>query len=634
MLLFSLETLFSDFTRGKALAATARARRLKVDDHPRSATLLFDDCDEPQATCLFLRVPLEAGAKIGIRVPGNYRLISSRSGGWVFRSNEGASYWIPCLPLVRRLGAQGHILSEAEATLDGFDLGVDGLVATFSGPDGVMDMACWQLRAPDLPDQLACLSALEPQHWFLWGSHTRYAQPASIYLHLIHGQVYERNYAWPHRRKIYSENDAHALYVTLSGLERATGKTLYRLLKSQLLLSVLGRQGKDGGFRHGEWTGRMESHYRLHVSAMHLMMDSLAENPDDMVVRGALTRAADFVAARTDQLTVGTWFLHDELEEDTAAMDAAPFRWVSSRALGKRESNMLVLNTHLDTSVALDRYAGITGDDRHAAAVASAQEATRAVLALRPAETLYRLIFRVVTLTLLPTRRAAALPVWLRMLKRLGWKYLLPQLPDIKTRIPRLVMPGGYVDRELSLRTWAHHYLSINLMDLARHQRRMPSDEVAEVIRNAAAYAHDSGILQRWAELKYEKYALGFWAEALYHLCLLVPQADEYRTWLAEAVLLLEDTGQGLPPSLLGANAEAVPPAEQLPCPLPTDGRLRVINLGRRGRPELLAVNPGKEALPLAWYGTAPAVAWQTLEGRPAEDGLIPARGGLWGRAA
>ena len=191
---------------------------------------------------------------------------------------------------------------------------------------------CWRLPA-ELTRELTTLSPLELQRWFLWGSHTAYARPADVFLHLIHGWVYENRFAWPHKRKVCSENDAHALYVTLSGLALATGKRLYTVLRDQILLSVLARQGADGAFRHGEWTDSMESHFRLHCSGMHLMMDALDEKPDPEI-RAHLARAAAFVARKHQSLREGVWFPHDELEESVESMKRAPFRWAESRRSG------------------------------------------------------------------------------------------------------------------------------------------------------------------------------------------------------------------------------------------------------------------------------------------------------------
>lgn len=583
------------------------------------------------------RCTLTLGPAPAWRLPAGASVAPSPYGGFFVRLPEAqgaALLWLPQGPRRVQRDERGRLLSVEPVAFDTLVAHADGVELGCSRGDAAqpLESVCWQLPAGEAPPP----TALERGAWYLLGSHTALRGRAGVYRHLVAGTVYEDRLAWPNQWRVFSENDAHALHLILGGLARAGGgDALLAAMRRQVLDAVLARQGEDGGFRHGEWTDTMESHYRLHCSAMHLMMDTLAEGPDERVEQ-ALKAAAGFLAKQNEALSFGRWLLHDELEHSVEKMRLGPFRWVPSRAFGKSESNMLVLNSHLDATVALDRYAELTGDTRHAALVASARESTRAVLALRPAETLYRLLFRLVGLTFLPTEQAARLPLWQRALKRLAWQKLIPRLPDIKARWPRLVMPGGYIDRELTLRTWAHDYHAINLMDLARYLRRFPGETlVREVLVAGLEFTRASGILARWRELKYQKYALGFWAEALYHVCRLDP-APRWRAWLAEAMLDLEDLGMGQPPSLLGANAEAVAPADQLPCPSPADARLRVANLGQRGAPELVVVNTAAEPLPLAWeHAPAGPLAWRDAAGREFAPGAtIPPRAWLHGRAA
>ncbi len=595
--------------------------------------------DFSNARCAFLR--LAAAGPISFLLDGVTGLERPPGGGWLVKLGTGQpSLWLPALPMLRRIDADGHVQQERTAVLVAAQLQAGSARVTLNAPPAgwVLDMALWRLPQA-LAEELRSPSALERQPAYLWGSHTVFGQAADLHRHLVHARVHENRYAWPFKIRVFSENDAHALSVQLTGLRRASGQVPGRALPAvlglQMLQSVLARIGPDGAFRHGVWTDRMESHYRLHCSAMHLMMDHLSESPD-AAVQAALRAAAGFLAQQHERIAAGVWFFHDELEHSLELMRIGPFKWVPSTALGKRESNMLVLNTQLDCAVALDRYAQLTGDSQHAELVASARNATRAVLSLRGADFLYRLLFAAIGLTFLPTEQAQRLPVWQRALKRVAWKYLIPRMPDIKARFPRLVMPGGYIDRELTLRTWAHDYHAINLMDLARYLRRFDEPVVRQVLVQGLEFTRRSGILQRWRELDYQKYALGFWAEALYHVCTLFPEA-RYRQWPAEAMQVLEELQMGQPPSLLGANAEAVPVADQLPCPSPADPRLRIANLGRRGAPECLVVNATDTELPLQWE-TAPAFAVEFHVGgsnAPAQLPLsVPARGWLWGRAA
>lgn len=594
--------------------------------------VLLDRIDDVE--CAFVRAPAGAAGALRYVLPGGGRIEACAAGGWLIRSADPGAWWVPVAPRLRRLNATGHILDEHDSEIGGLGLSPAELSVTLTAPpDHVVDWLVWRFNTDEDVAALESLVSLESQGYFSWGSHTCYRRPADLYTQLIHGHIYERRNAWPFNRKICSENDAHALFVTLVGLRRATGKRLYKLLADQVLLSTLARQSPDGGWRHGEWTEDMEAHYRLNTSALHLLMDAWSESRDP-AIGAAMRRASGFLAQQRDSVAGGTWFLHDELEHDAKHLDKGPFRWLKSRAFGKSVSNMLVLNTQLDITVALDRYHEITGDATQAPHVNSALQATRAVLAARPAEWLYRPLFAAIRLTLLPTDQAAALSLPLRALKRIAWKYLIPLLPDIKVRFPRLVMPGGYVDRELCVRTWAHHYLTINLMDLTRHQRRFPDVATDRIIHEALAFAVGSGIALRWKELKYEKYALGFWAEALYHVCRLYPDNLDYRRLLADAMLHLADLGLGLPPSLLGANAEAVPPDRQVPCPLTTAPALLVANLGEVARPEWLLVNSGGDTCKPGWIEAPGGISWIVLNSGDVanEEGIRP-RGAWLGRA-
>jgi hypothetical protein len=293
---------------------------------------------------------------------------------------------------------------------------------------------------------------------------------------------------------------------------------------------------------------------------------------------------------------------------------------------------MLVLNTHIDSTIALDRYCAVTGDGQYKSLVDSANRATRTVLDLLPAAWLYGPLFWLIGLTFLPTDEASRLPLWKRALKRLAWRHVVPLLPRLKAWFPRLVMPGGYIDRELCLRSFAHDYQSVNLTDLARSAYRFGDERMREVMMQGARFCRESGILRRWKEQKYQCYALGFWAEALFHICLHAP-ASEHRAWLADAIVDLEDLGLGVPPSMLGTNAEASAAAERVPCPIPAAIRLRVVNLSLNSTMRLLVVNPSTHDLELSWEREPVApLNWFDAVERPVTAPLsVPARGWLWG---
>ncbi|MDB4409744.1 hypothetical protein N9235_02940 [Gammaproteobacteria bacterium] len=610
----------------------------------KAALVLDSFPDAGGASCCFIRMPLGKERSVRFAAQDVNRIESCPSGGWMLIPTEATlpSYWIPQLPLARRLDSEQRILSEKTAAIVGFSVSSGELSAEVEIPENMnMDWTVWRFPAEKsgIPTTLDHLLVLETQPLSLWNSQTSYQSPADVYLYLVHGLVYVDRFIWPRMWKICSELDAYGLYTILSGLELATGKSIYGLLKRQLLFSVIARQGEDGGWYHGEWTDMMESHYRFHNGAMLLLEAALKERPDEIASK-SLERAAHFISHCTDKTDLGLWFLHDSLEENAEMMrelcKQTGSTWIPARTLGKSPTNKLILNTHLDAIVTLEQYRDVTGDNQYREQVDSARAAARGMLALRPAEALYRVVYRAIQLTLLPTSEAGKLPLPIRAVKRLTWKYLTPQLHRIKRAYPRLVMPGGLIERHLSMPHYDINYHPVNILDLTRLWRCFPDENLGEILAEAVDAVSGSSILKYWAESKPRHFSLVVWIEALYHLCTL-KQDPSYRHLLAEGVINVLDTGLGLPPSLIGADAEAVKTTDRIPCPSPTDRHLRVANLSCNGLTEILVINSTDIDRELAWEANEkPALSWVTGDGQPALvrnlSPRVQSRNWIWGQ--
>jgi hypothetical protein len=590
------------------------------------------------AACCFSRVAPGRTGAVRFVLDGVYGLESCPSGGWLLKpvDVDAPTYWIPRTPSFRRSDGQGRILSEEPAPLGAFQpSALDTTLEIATPGDAPLECVVWRIPsgAIEFVSGLETPLVVERQPIFMLSSHTALRNPADVYIYLLHGHVYENRFDQRRKRKICSELEAYSLYVALLGLENATQKRFYGLLKQQVLLSVIARQAQDGAWHHGEWTDFMESHYRFHNAAMLLLEAALEEAPSGAISE-ALSKAASVLSRSTDQTDIGVWFFHDSLEHSVELTEKSGIRWIPSRELGKSPATKMILNSHLDAIVTLDRYREVTGDGQYSDKVASALGAIRKLLALRPAEWLYRSLYWAVGLTLLPAKRAGELPLVLRALKRATRDHVIPQLHRVKRRYPRVVMPGGLVERHLSRLHFGVNYHSVNLMDLARLRRRFPSDDLDAVIDGAVKAVTETTLEQYWIEAN-QKQALGYWVEALYHLCTL-RREPVYRRYVADAMLGALDAGLGLPPSLLGANPEVVKPSERFPCPSPRDPRLRVANLSSGARREILVVNPTPEAIDLAWEDDRlNDLVWASnaASSRPAGDLplSVPARGWLLG---
>ena len=610
------------------------------------ATCILDRFpDIGNTSCCFVRLQPGLERTVHFIVQGNYQLVLCPSGGLLVKPSEAASpsYWIPQPPILRTFDSYDRILSEKTASIVGFVATPRHLAVEIRIPENLhLDLTLWRFSSEEynIQAELEKPLVLEKQPIFLWNSQTIYQSPADAYLYIVNGHVYVNRFIWPRKWKICSELDAFGLYLTFSGLEIATQKKLYSLLKRQLIISVISRQATNGGWYHGEWTDLMESHYRFHNGAI-LLLEAAIEEYNHAVVRKAMELAASFISQHTDKTDLGLWFLHDSLEDSIEGMNACWEQtggpWTPSRVLGKSITNKMILNTHLDSIVTLDRYQEATGDDQYAEQVNSARSTTRKLLALRPAEQFYRLVYWAIGLTLLPTNEAIRLPIVKRAIKRITWKYLIPQLHLIKRIFPRFVMPSGFIERHLAPPHWGVSYFPVNIMDLTRFWRRFPEENLSDIIKNAVKAVSDTSFLQYCAESKPRHYALVVYIDALYKLYTM-NETPVYRRYLAEAILCVEDTGLGLPPSLLGADHEAIKKAHQAPCPSPKDTRLRIANLSNSGHRELLVVNSTTTDLQLEFEViTHFNFSWMTAEDLPAPTNVplsVPARGWIWGRDA
>lgn len=613
-------------------------RRLRATFRNGAECILDTFGPSAGAQCLFLHVPGTGDAERRFRLRGVDRVSACRAGGWLAESSanpNACAYWIPQPAAHRSFDQHDRILVDERAPLLGFCTDEEGVSIDLQQVEALaLECVVWRFSAAskDLVEELKRQTSIESTGVFLWSSQVSVRKPSDVYLQLIRGRVYQGTRAWPRKWKFCCELDAYEMFLWLTGLARSSGKTIYDLLRKQLLLSVIARQASDGGWYHGEWTDQFECHYRFHTGAL-LLLENALDEWDDPLVSASLARGIEFVCAQTDQTDLGVWFLHDSLEASPEAQDEM-FRqtgkiakgfgaWKPSRMLGKSPANKLILNTHVDTSVALARFARRTGNERLSELAAAALLSTKRLLSLRPAEAIYGLLYRAVKLTMLPATRGASLPLPVRAFKRLVWMYLLPRLYRVKRMMPRLVMPGGYIDRHLSPLHFDGKYHAVNVLDLVRLRRLFSDEPLDDVIDRGIDFVLNDGqaTLGWWADEHPRRFAIVVFAEALYQLCMLRPQVV-HRHQLARVAIAVHDLGLAMPPSVLGGNSEITPARLQVACPSPTDARLIVINLGRHGHRELLVINPTKQPIDLRWEGEVQlAVTWTDGSDTPVESG-------------
>lgn len=575
------------------LNAGQRFNRVSYSLPDHKAEILADDFGN-DTVCEFVRLHAGDEKLFQFILPDEYDSFTNQETGWLFRSRypDKPHYWLPVQPVLRNYDRSGRIVSEKVLPVNEANSPDNGTRAVFSIPEerGFVEFVVWALPADSGHfEELYSLSSIERQKKFVWGSYIPYSGSSDLYHYIIYGSIYKSNVPWtalPWRRT-YCEVVAHALYIIFHSLWKATGKQIYRHMKTQLVFSASARLGSDGAWHHGSWTDDLEVHFRHHCGGIH-MLAADHEETEDAFVESVLQKAISYLNGQYDELSCGRWFLHDSLEKSDASIKKSPLPFLKSRALGKSISNMLVLNTHLDALVALSRYEEVTGRLDQKEGLSSGKNAAVTVLGLRPAEFLYRILFSAIELTYTPISRVRSLPLHTRVVRKLAKLLLIHLAPRVKNLFPRLVMPNGYIDRDLSVNYLNHEYLAINIWDLLRFQRRFRINTIDAVIGRAIGFALRSGLVESWSNNK--NYALGFWAETAYLECLSRPEGS--REILADAVIALSDSGRGLPPSLLGCNPEFIPLKDQVPCISQGNDSIVIVNLSTGpDHPEFLLVN-------------------------------------------
>jgi hypothetical protein len=568
--------------RGKSIVKSGQRFHRMIRKFSDDTLEVMADYFDNNIRCEFIRLTVLEENHLLLNFPEEYDVMTPVRDGWLFRSRDRnkCHYWLPLPPAVRNYDTFGRITGQETLSMVMDPVISNKSCALFVIPEdyNVCEFILWNLPSESsLYEEIVSPLPQEQQGIYLWSSHSRYTGLRDVYYNLVHGACYKVSSRWSHRQCIasFSETYAYSLYVACHGLWKSTGKRIYKLLKKQLIFSVIARQERTGAWRHGSLTDEFEEDYRHACSAIHMLAAYYDETKDN-VTSSSLKRAVDYLKHQHDRLNVGTWYLHDSLELSEESMQKSPVAYQHSRALGKSPSNMLVLNTHLDALVAFSRYQEVTGESCLEDEIASGVNAAVAVLGLAPAELFYRVLFRALELTFLPDSTAITLPLMVRAIRRVARNKLIPLIPWIKKIFPRLVMPNGYIDRNLTLNEFWHPYFLINIMDLLRFQMRFNIQKVEPVIHRAFAFVERVG-LEKWLKDEETAYAVAFLAEALYLDCLRRP--DRSRAALADTALALEDSGLGIPPSLLGCNTEYIRLADQVPCIWTGSDQLRVINL-------------------------------------------------------
>jgi hypothetical protein len=308
--------------------------------------------------------------------------------------------------------------------------------------------------------------------------------PVHLWNYLINGSLYDPRSEKGIDKRFKCQQCAFAWWGYFDFLHRKTLKRIYSLLRDEVAYSVLLDLSVEGKWGHGFWSDELETHARFHLDGIHLLI-SQYENTKDPMWLEAAERGMSFVFDHLmDTFDDGSpWFLHDTLEEKKE------YR-LRSNIFGKSPGNSLCINTHVQALTVLHRLSRLTmRNPTYADKFERGAAVLRRVLEYQPAERLYR----VLAFMLMRCYRRLEYNNMLRSRINNGvhWRVTRTLYWRLKRFFPRVVLPGGFIERDLTLSVAADHYHNTNLKDLLTLYQQVPYPWLRPYIKNGFAFERD-----------------------------------------------------------------------------------------------------------------------------------------------
>jgi hypothetical protein len=291
-------------------------------------------------------------------------------------------------------------------------------------------------------------------------------RPSDVWKYLIHGSVYDPRSSKRICKRFKCQQCAYAWWSYFGFLLKKTGKQIYDVLQDEVAYSVLLDMSEDGEWGHGYWSHDMETHARFHLDGIHLLI-SQYEKTQKAIWLAAAKRGMKFVF---DHLTEsmpenGVWFLHDTLERVNGGLHAR----FKPAMFGKELETTLCLNTHLQALTVLSRMCRAAPEHRiYLEMFERGMRSLQKVLDYRPAELLYRLLIPLIIRNRIKLNKTGRehRSLWKRARNGFEYRILSTFFWLLRRKYPRIVFPGGFIERDMNFSFFSEIYHIINLKDL------------------------------------------------------------------------------------------------------------------------------------------------------------------------
>jgi len=380
--------------------------------------------------------------------------------------SEGVLYWLPRPPVDRTWDVNGRIETEADLSLNWELVGASLDISIAQWGSRRLELAVIEVRE-SAPQYLVDLFEVSRVEKFRLSEYRyfRHEGISDFWRSLVKGQIFETRHKETNGGKRVPQEQAALLLYNVASLMEASGKRVYTALRHLIAYSVMIRLDERGRWRHGHWTRLMETHTRFQADGISLLIDHFERSRNRSFLHAA-DRASQYLLSLSDWLDSGRWFLHDELEAEPELVSLGYHNLVESNAFGKSTSNTLCVNTHVNTLRTLLLMATHDQTGKYREQHRLGLQALRTVLSAQSRPDAFESVFEVYELGGRLARGGRVGRKASSWLTRVAGRSML----KAKARYPRLVMPNGFIERDLVASSLSQRYNLINLRDLMVHR--------------------------------------------------------------------------------------------------------------------------------------------------------------------
>ncbi len=445
------------------------------------------------ATCFYISLECAADGQISLEFADS-RVLSQSDGLQITDVGRNRLYWLARSGSFRLYDSHKKI-SESIETLFEVNDGDGAVILSVDARSGYrfeLSVVVFD-EAQSYANELAEFDSVETMK-VVRGTWFAYENICDAWKHLINGVVWVfESHGDVEGRP--GEQVAYVLYHYLSFLGNRTGKRIYSFERDLVAYSLMLTLPPDGRWCHGICTDTMETHTVFQVCAIDVLMSHYERTSQDVFLAKACDAVYYLVTVVDEMADGGIWFLHDTLEMsiETVCLYYKPL--VESEVFGKSVSNTLTLNSHVWTLILLKRFYELTGDEKCLRFFDRGMASLGVVLEARPATFPYRIVYGVQDMMVKSLSRKYRRHV-VNLMRRYESMLRGFILPAMKRRFPRLVMPNGFVERDLCYAHWSNFYNALNLKVLLILYGQTGCEQLVETISSGVNYCLASGIIE------------------------------------------------------------------------------------------------------------------------------------------